>query len=104
MSFSVFVIASFVYILLLFFIAFYTDKKAGPHVRSAAQGLITLATYGVGMYIGFYMAGKIVDKYLLADGTHNWHAIWLIPCVFAAAIALLFMLLFKNEKTKTAAA
>ena len=28
MSFSVFVIASFVYILLLFFIAFYTDKKA----------------------------------------------------------------------------
>lgn len=82
----------------------YTDQKAGSHVRSAAQGLITLATYGVGMYIGFYMAGLIADKYLLADGTHNWHAIWLIPCVFAAAIALLFMLLFKNDKTKTAAA
>jgi MFS family permease len=79
----------------------YTDQKAGSHVRSAAQGLITLATYGVGMYIGFYMAGVVVDKYLLADGTHNWHAIWLIPCVFAAAIALLFMLLFKNDKTKT---
>ena len=82
----------------------YTDKKAGPHIRSSAQGLITLATYGVGMYIGFYMAGIIVDKYLLADGTHDWQSIWLIPCAFAAAIALLFVLLFKNDKTKTAEA
>ena len=82
----------------------YTDKKAGPHTRSSAQGLITLATYGVGMYIGFYMAGIIVDKYLLADGTHDWQSIWLIPCAFAAAIALLFVLLFKNDKTKIAEA
>ena len=82
----------------------YTDKKAGPHIRSSAQGLITLATYGLGMYIGFYMAGIIVDKYLLADGTHNWQAIWLIPCIFAAGIALLFVLLFKNDKKNTATA
>ena len=81
----------------------YTDKKAGAHVRSSAQGLITLATCGVGMYIGFYMSGLIVDKYQLADGTHNWHTIWLIPCAFAAGIALLFVLLFKNDK-KTAEA
>lgn len=40
----------------------YTDKKAGERVRSAAQGLITLATYGLGMYIGFYVAGKYVDN------------------------------------------
>ena len=79
----------------------YTDQKAGPHVRSSAQGLITLATYGLGMYIGFYMAGVIVDKYLLPDGTHNWKAIWLIPSAFAAGISLLFVLLFKNDK-KTA--
>ena len=76
----------------------YTDKKAGAQVRSSAQGLITLATYGIGMYIGFYFAGVIVDRYLLADGTHNWKTIWLIPCGFAAAIALLFALFFKNDK------
>lgn len=79
----------------------YTDQKAGPHIRSSAQGLITLATYGLGMYIGFYMAGVIVDKYLLADGTHNWQAIWLIPCIFAGGIALLFTLFFKNDKKNT---
>ena len=76
----------------------YTDKKAGPEVRSSAQGLITLATYGVGMYIGFYLAGVIADRYLLADGSHNWKTIWLIPSGFATIIALVFVLLFKNDK------
>jgi nucleoside transporter len=46
----------------------YTDQKAGERVRSSAQGLITLATYGLGMYIGFYMAGMYVDKNEYKDG------------------------------------
>ena len=37
----------------------YTDSKAGSSNKSAAQGLITLATYGVGMLIGFWVAGQI---------------------------------------------
>src|SRR5690606_7222032 len=38
-----------------FFVAgqIYTNSKAGERYKSAAQGLITLATYGVGMLIGF---------------------------------------------------
>ena len=39
----------------------YTDAKAGPKIKSAAQGLITLATYGLGMLVGFWSAGKIYD-------------------------------------------
>lgn len=76
----------------------YTDQKAGPNIRSSAQGLITLATYGVGMYIGFYMAGVIVDNYLLPDGLHNWKAIWLVPCLFAAGVSILFLTFFRNDK------
>ena len=76
----------------------YTDFKAGEKVKSAAQGLITLATYGVGMLIGFWVAGKISDAYLLADGTHNWEMIWLLPAGFALAVLLLFMLIFKEEE------
>src|SRR6476646_11172088 len=37
----------------------YTNARAGEKNRSAAQGLITLATYGIGMLIGFYIAGII---------------------------------------------
>ncbi len=78
----------------------YTDNTAGARVRSSAQGLITLATYGVGMYIGFYFAGLIVDHYKISDAMHDWRKIWIIPCLFAAGVALLFFLLFKNEKKK----
>lgn len=79
----------------------YTDQKAGDQVRSSAQGLITLATYGLGMYIGFYVAGLIVDQHVLVGG-HDWHSIWIFPCLFAAGISLFFYVFFK-EKTKVSA-
>lgn len=76
----------------------YTDTKAGKKFKSAAQGLITLATYGVGMLIGFYVAGIITDMYQSAEGSHNWENIWIYPAGFALIVALLFALLFKDEK------
>lgn len=72
----------------------YTNAKAGEKYKSAAQGLITLATYGVGMLIGFKVAGWITDKY-----TGDFKMIWLIPAAIAAAVFLLFAVSFKNEKT-----
>ena len=78
----------------------YTDTKAGEKYKSAAQGLITLATYGVGMLIGFWIAGKITDSFLLEDGTHLWEKIWIYPAGFAAVVFVLFALIFKNEKVE----
>jgi len=75
----------------------YTNSKAGPKIKSAAQGLITLATYGVGMLIGFWIAGQIADSFLLDDGSHTWENVWLFPALFALATMLLFSILFKNE-------
>jgi len=74
----------------------YTDSKAGEHYRSAAQGMITLATYGVGMLIGFSFAGKIADRFNV-NGQHDWFQIWLYPAGIAAVIMVLFALLYKNE-------
>ncbi len=75
----------------------YTDVKAGPRIRSAAQGLITLATYGVGMLIGYKISGIIVDLYI-TDSGHAWEPIWLYPAVFSYGVLLLFIIFFKNEK------
>lgn len=75
----------------------YTDEKAGAAIRSSAQGMITLATYGVGMLIGFWFAGMITDHYKTVDG-HAWKSIWLIPAGISAAMVLLFSLLFKDNK------
>ncbi|MCK5441212.1 MAG: nucleoside permease [Maribacter sp.] len=76
----------------------YTDSKAGEKYKSAAQGLITLATYGIGMLIGFWIAGQITDIYLLENGSHVWKAIWGYPAGFAIVVFIFFALLFKNEK------
>jgi nucleoside transporter len=76
----------------------YTDSKAGEKVKSAAQGLITLATYGIGMLVGFWVAGKIVDANVFADASHSWQDIWIFPALFAAAVFVIFGLLFKDEK------
>jgi len=75
----------------------YTNSKAGDKHKSAAQGLITLATYGVGMLIGFWVAGLITDKYN-AGGVHEWQSIWMFPAGFALVVMVLFALFFKNEK------
>jgi nucleoside transporter len=76
----------------------YTEKRAGENVKSAAQGMITLATYGAGMFIGFWLAGQVTENYKVGD-THDWEKIWMIPAAIAGGVFLLFMLLFKSEKS-----
>jgi MFS family permease len=75
----------------------FTDSKAGPRYKSAAQGLITLATYGVGMLIGFWVAGRLTDAFAFAEGGHDWQSIWLYPAAFAGIVAIVFALLFRDE-------
>ena len=78
----------------------FTDHKADDKIRNAAQGLITLATYGIGMLIGFKVAGLIVKSYVIPGG-YDWQTIWVFPACFAAVVLLIFMLTFKNEQVKT---
>ncbi|MBS3668582.1 nucleoside permease [Vreelandella boliviensis] len=79
----------------------YTDARAGEKFKSSAQGMITLATYGVGMLIGFWVAGQITDHFS-TNGAHDWQGIWMFPAVFAIAVLVLFFLTFKNDKSVTA--
>lgn len=77
----------------------YTNTRAGIKYKSSAQGLITLATYGAGMLIGFKIAGWITDAYKMTDNTFNWKMIWIIPSCIAFAVFILFAVFFsdKNE-------
>ncbi|WP_288129959.1 nucleoside permease [Microbulbifer sp.] len=78
----------------------YTDSKAGEKFKSSAQGMITLATYGVGMLIGFWVAGQVTENFTEVDG-HLWKNIWLFPAAFALAVFVLFTLTFSKEKTSS---
>ena len=78
----------------------YTDSKADVKIKSQAQGLITLATYGIGMFIGSVIAGKVKDIYT-AEGVTNWFSVWLVPAGIAGAVLLLFLISFKDNKAGT---
>jgi nucleoside transporter len=77
----------------------FIDSKAGKDVKSAAQGLITLATYGVGMLVGFWLAGRVTDIYSI-NNVHDWRSIWLVPAAIAALVFTVFALSFKNESVR----
>lgn len=82
----------------------YTDARAGEKYKSSAQGLVTLATYGVGMLIGFWVAGFISEYYRGAETENFWQSVWLVPAGIAAAVALLFVFFFRDEKEPADAA
>lgn len=79
----------------------YTDAHAGEKFKSSAQGLITLATYGVGMLIGFWAAGQISNYYQDETGIHFWRSIWMIPAGISILVLLFFISFFKKEKINT---
>jgi nucleoside transporter len=76
----------------------YTEKKAGPAIKNAAQGLFTFATYGVGMFIGTWFSGFVVDNYKTPAG-HDWTKIWYVPAYIALGVLIYFILFFREKKT-----
>jgi len=78
----------------------FVDKKAPGHLRASAQGMITFATYGLGMFIGTWFSGVTVGWFTTeAAGvaSHQWMQVWLIPMAIALVVLLLFALLFRSS-------
>jgi nucleoside transporter len=86
----------------------YTDRKAPESARAAAQGMMTLITYGAGMLVGSWLSGAIVDRYatVAADGsaTHKWTPIWLAAGGLSAIILVLFFFAFREKEAQQPAA
>jgi nucleoside transporter len=83
----------------------YIDRKAPVGLRAAAQGLITLITYGLGMFVGSWLSGLVVGRYAyttaLGATGHDWHAIWLFASAFSGVVLLLFLFTFSDKKTES---
>jgi nucleoside transporter len=71
----------------------YVDQKAPIQLRAAAQGFIAFVTLGVGMLIGSWLSGIVVDAF-----QHHWDRIWLVPSAGAAAVLLMFAVFFRPAR------
>jgi nucleoside transporter len=83
----------------------YVDRKAPLDLRAAAQGFIAFVTLGVGMFIGSWASGRVVDIFA-RQGGHDWHQVWLVPAAGAAFVLVVFALFFREseEQPREAAA
>ncbi|MCU0783094.1 MAG: MFS transporter [Verrucomicrobia bacterium] len=70
----------------------YVNTVAKPEIVSSAQGLIILATSGIGMFLGSQVAGVVMDRSCVA-GKFNWSKVFLVPllCTAAGVLALLVL-------------
>ena len=81
----------------------FVDKETDPSIRSSAQGVFMMMTNGLGSTIGMLLAGKIVNYYQIFSDTdpltkmNGWYSAWGIFAIYALAVSLAFMLIFKYK-------
>jgi MFS family permease len=82
----------------------YVDDEAGERMRGAAQGLIAFILWGVGAWVGTFLAGRVMaaNKLAVAQGaiTHDWQTIWLTPALGACAVLVVFLVFFREPKRR----
>jgi len=78
----------------------YTDKKAAREIRGQAQGFLVLVTQGLGMLLGAQIAGTLFNRVVAGEGAARlatYRTFWLLPCVAAGVVLLLFTALFRED-------
>jgi hypothetical protein len=68
-------------------------------LRAAAQGFIAFVTLGVGMFIGSWASGRVVDAFVVGT-SHDWGRIWLVPAAGAALVFVLFAVFFRSGEAE----
>ena len=86
----------------------YIDQKAAVDLRAAAQGFVTFLTYGVGMFVGSWLSGNVVQRQAIpgagTETLYHWHVVWLFPAVFSCVVLVLFLALFSETGRRATSA
>jgi len=74
----------------------YVNENTDTEIRSSAQGLFMLMTNGLGASIGTLAAGEVVEACVYNAASPNWSLAWYIFAGYALAVAVMFMICFKD--------
>jgi len=82
----------------------YVDDEANERIRGAAQGFIAFILWGVGAFVGTWLAGRVMDSNKLAvpQGSiaHDWSSIWMTPAWLAVGVLAVFLVFFRDPAKK----
>jgi nucleoside transporter len=85
----------------------YTDKRASKDIRGQAQGLLVLVTQGLGLGVGAQVGGELFNRIIGTAGGDAalalYQKFWAVPCIFAAAVMVFFILFFKDDSNQAVA-
>lgn len=84
----------------------YTDRKAPAHMRTAAQGLLTLICMGMGSLVGNLVGGYTLEQFTLQEPkgaeTFDWFAVWGVGVAIIVVVMIMFLVGFRvNESSQT---
>ncbi len=89
----------------------FVEQQSDPRIRASAQGLFMLMTNGIGAVFGSLIAGFVIDQFYTAPGCDDmttickdWHGIWTAFALYALAMTMLFVPLFKHRHPARAVA
>ncbi len=78
----------------------YIHKKVPEELNAQAQGFIFFATFGLGLLVGNFVNGKIIEVYTeTINGVDviKWSSVWGIAAMSSLIVLSVFALLFKND-------
>lgn len=80
----------------------YVDKKTTVDIRSSAQGLFMIMTNGIGATVGTLCAQAVINHYVNSqpaglEQVKGWSTSWLIFAAYAAVVAILFWIIFRDK-------
>ncbi|MBI3191802.1 MAG: MFS transporter, partial [Pedosphaera parvula] len=78
----------------------YVDEESNERIRGAAQGFIAFILWGVGAFVGTFLAGRVMEAHRFEEAVngfeHEWRAIWSQPAWGAVAVLVIFLLFFRG--------
>ena len=74
------------------------ERLSGQDIRASSQALLLFVTNGFGMLVGHIVSGRVHDYFAYPEGGHAWAKIFMVPIVITVIAAIVFIVLFNEQK------
>jgi nucleoside transporter len=78
----------------------HVDNEAPKDIRASGQALFSFLTYGVGMWLGSLLAGRLTSYFTNPETKAvDWQSFWLVPSAGVLASLAIFVIFFRMKSS-----